>query len=805
MRPLIPILIILFALQLAFSQTLSNYYAKYNFLTAPPSAYQDGLLGFANPATLGMMHGPDARFYWSTDGPQTTSFKNWGLFMGGQLLGFGMQQQNLGGNRVTDYSISIGGGSDVFSIGFGYDWTKGDADIFNRYNLYKSSIILRPTTWLSFGATGFWSSQANQQEALAELAIRPFASPSLTFFGDALFNSEHQFNDSFWSAGAVWQVFPGLNLMGRYFGSETFTAGLVFDFGAGSLGGQGHFNSNSSNSYNSYMVRSGGFKNNIFQRAAQNVAYVPMTLTGIVDHQKFILFDDYTHRLYDIVRDIRAASNDPRIELLVINQTNMLIRPEHAWEIREELKAAQDNGKRVLIYLENAGMTGYYLASVADMLVMEPNGILTLPGLVMGKTYLKGSLEKLGIGFDEWRFFTYKSAMEQYSQEQLSEADKEQYNAYLDVWYELIRNDISFSRGISANDFDALINDTFLMTANDAVEKKLVDKLERWSNIEDIIKKMNDDKKLIKIQRAGLWDNAVLPETWGPRPKIALVYGLGATSMDTGIRARYLERVFKKVKKDKSVKAVVFRVDSPGGAIMPGDVVADALKACAKEKPVIISQGQVAASGGYWISMYGDKILAGPNTITGSIGVIGGWLWDKSLTEKLGITSDHVQRGEHADLLYGASLPLLDMGLPHRNLTEDERARIEKWIRGYYDDFVSKVAGSRNMTKEEVDNIAQGRFYAGEDGKQIGLVDDIGGLMMAIDFAKQDAGISRDEKIDIVELPRNRGLMELAPFSESALDKIEQDPIVQYIKMAMDDPWKPLHMLPPGTYPGLEK
>ncbi len=805
MKSHIAVFLFFLGTQLGFTQPLSNYYSKYEFLAAPPSAFQDGLVGFANPAVLGLMHAPDARVYWTMNDPKVAAKNNWGLFTGGRLLGFGMQQQYRDGHRVTDYSVSLGGGSDVFSIGFGYDWSRGNRDYFSRYALYKMSVIIRPSSWLSFGATGFWSSQTDQQEALAEVALRPLASPNLTLFADVLYNTELKFDDRLWSAGATWRLVPGIHIVGRYFGRETFTAGLVFDLGAASVGGQRFVDTNNSIAYNSYMLRSGGFKNNIFQRAAKDVAYVPFKLSGLVDHQKFILFDDSTHRLYDILRDIRAAANDPRIKLLVINQTNMLIRPEHAWEIREELKAAQARGKKVIIYIENAGMTGYFLASVADMVVMEPQGILTLPGLVMGKTYLKGSLEKLGIGFDEWRFFTHKTAFETYSQEQLSEADLEQYNAYIDVWYDMIRNDVSASRGFSGDHFDAIINESFLLSATTALEKKLVDKLDRWSNIENIIKEMNDKNKLVKIRRDGLWDNAELPETWGPRSRIALVYALGATSMETGIRARYLERVFEKLKKDKSIKAVVLRVDSPGGAIMPSEVVANAMKKCSEDKPVIVSQGQVAGSGGYWISMYGDRILAGPNTLTGSIGVIGGWLWDKNFSQKLGIASDHVQRGEHADLLYGASLPLIGLALPHRNLNEDERAQIEKWIRGHYDDFITKVAEGRDMTKADVDKIAQGRFYAGEDGKNIGLVDEIGGIMLALDLARQDAGLSPDEKIDIIEVPKNRGLFELAPLSVSALDKFQQDPVVQYVKMVAENPWQPLHMLPPGTYPGVEK
>ena len=190
----------------------------------------------------------------------------------------------------------------------------------------------------------------------------------------------------------------------------------------------------------------------------------------------------------------------------------------------------------------------------------------------------------------------------------------------------------------------------------------------------------------------------------------------------------------------------------PGGSALASDVVAEAMKRCKEKKPLIVSQGYVAGSGGYWISMYADTIVASPATITGSIGVIGGWFYNQGLKEKLGMSTDLVKAGDHADLGYGITLPLLGR-LPDRNLTADERSKFEHNIKHYYDVFVEKVATGLDMEADDIYEVAQGRVWSGTDGLEIGLVDVLGGLETAIAIAKERAGISPDEEVDIVELP----------------------------------------------------
>jgi protease-4 len=299
--------------------------------------------------------------------------------------------------------------------------------------------------------------------------------------------------------------------------------------------------------------------------------------------------------------------------------------------------------------------------------------------------------------------------------------------------------------------------------------------------------------------------NALPPAEWGERPKIALVYGLGVCAMDEGIKARWLERVFLKLADKPSIKAVVFRVDSPGGDGMASDLVAEALKKCSEKKPVIISQGQVAGSGGYWLSMYGDTIVAGPNTMTGSIGVIGGWLYDKGLTAILGMTSDHVKRGAHAELGFGVSLPLIGVRIPARNLSTEERKKVEDLFMKFYEGFVQKVAKGRNLPVEEVKKIAEGHFYSGTDGRAIGLVDEIGGLLTALALAQHRAGLKPDQEVKIIEIPQTKGLFDFSLQTSPITTNLENDPVLQYIKMVSERPGRPLPMLLPGTYPTIEE
>jgi len=787
------------------AQPLSHYYSRHSFLMSSPGVFADGLVGFVNPASLALLRQMENRFYWSTEGTDATSFNDWGYFSGVRGLGFGMLRQNIGGVSVKDYRISTGFGSRSFALGLGYGWSKGDFDALGRERLLTTGAIIRPSRYLSLGLLGNFSLESSAREGVAEIGLRPLGSPRFTLFADAALQKDEQLSDAPWSAGAVLQLVSGINLVGRSFKGEAFTLGLTLNLGRTEVAALSHFDGNQNHAFNSYMLRLGSRQPSFTDALAKrNSRYLPLSLKGRVDYHKFIFGDKDTHRFLEILNAIRAAANDQSTGVIALNLSRTSILPEHAWEIREELRRARESGKKVFVFLDNADMTTYHLASVADKIFMDPEGTLMLEGYRLGRTYLKGTLEKLGLGFDEWRFFKYKSAMETLSRESMSEADREQYQAFVDDWYELVRGDVCRSRKLTEQSFDALIDDEVFFLSDRALEKGLVDSLARWSALSETIQKSTGRRMRAVSFRALEEEETPSTLQWGERPKIAVVYALGVCDLDEGIRGRWLERALLNLAKNSAVKAIVFRVDSPGGDGLASDLVAEALAKCKTKKPVIVSQGQVAGSGGYWISMYGDHIVAGPNTVTGSIGVIGGWIYDNGMSSKLGLTSDFVKRGAHADLGFGVRLPLLGIQVPGRNLTEEEREQVAGFFQKFYEGFVAKVAKGRKLSVERVREIAEGHFYSGIDGKALGLVDEIGGLMTALAIAKQRAGFDADDDVEIIEIPRNKGLFDFGSRVSPLPARLFEDAALHYLKMMSARPGHPLPMLLPGTYPSLE-
>jgi protease-4 len=342
-----------------------------------------------------------------------------------------------------------------------------------------------------------------------------------------------------------------------------------------------------------------------------------------------------------------------------------------------------------------------------------------------------------------------------------------------------------------------MINNEMAYLAQDALAKGLVDTVGRWETVKDVVKGLEGTEK--RYIGMGSLAAFVRPtdDRWSEPPRIAVVYALGACAMDQGITARKLVRDVQAVVGDRSVKAIVLRVDSPGGDPMASDYIAEALKKAKGKKPIIVSQGAVAASGGYWLSMYADTIVAAPTTITGSIGVIGGWLYNKGIKEKLGMSTDLVKVGEHADLGFGFTLPFIGVGLPDRAMTDAERARMESVIKTLYTDFVGKVASGRESTSDAIEAVAQGRVWSGYDGVQNGLVDVLGGLETAIAIAKEKAGIPKGQEISILELPK-KGLIDFSQFMPRLIgsEVKQRDPLLEHLRFLIEHNGQPMPILP---------
>ncbi len=777
------------------------YYQRFDPLQGPPAAYQDGLVGHANPAVLGYLQEPETQIHWQN--PPVSDKTNWGVFTAVPRLGFGAYRQYMAGKKLIHYNVSTGFESRGVSVGFSYVWNRGATRTFGVEDLGVSSVILRPNRFVSVGVLGAFGLESGKKEGIVELGVRPFGTPLLTLFGDALFKKNHNFGDTYWSAGAAINVGPGVNIVGRYFGDEHFTVGLSLDMGYGSVGAQQHFDIEQEQSHRTYHVRMGGLRKSFLQtKLAKDMAYAPFDLRGMVGYESGFLLGPQNIKFYDLLKDIQAAGNDPRISVLAFNMSGFAVMPEHGWELRQALLQARENGKKIIMFFDSIELRQYALASVADQIVMDPQGMLMLPGYLSNSTYINGALKKLGLNVESWRFYKYKSAFEMLSRDSMSEAEREQRQALVDAFYETDRQAITGARDLTEHGFDAIVDSLLLLTPREAKKAGLVDDFGRWIDKDDRIKKLSGKSTALKLERWMLWDNARVRQQWGPAPRIALVYGVGATMMDSGMNARKLEKKLHKLAEDNSIDAVVFRVDSPGGSAIAADRVAEGLRECAKNKPVVISQGQVAASGGYWVSMYGDRIFAGPTTVTGSIGVIGGWIWDDGLSDSLGMSHDYVKRGEHADFTAGISIPLLGR-IPARNLSKDEFERFEHSIRNTYDEFVSKVAQGREVPRDHIEEVARGRVWSGRDGLEKKLVDEIGGLAAALEWAKTKAGIRKGAWVDIVEITPRENFFERFT-TGTVRKKIDSDPVLRYIQIMAEAGYQPLHILPPDWIPTAE-
>ena len=795
----LPVLLVLVAN--LHAQGMTDYYARNAFLLAPASGFQYGLLGYANPAMPAFVPKLEAQFHWNQLANGSNPVTQWGIFGANRGFGFQLLREKLGNRWISNYATSLAIGKGAWAAGVGFHWARTGAGVPTPDRLLSVGWIFRPNRFLSVGTSGHFSLEHDSREGVLEAGFRPLGSPVLTIFGAFTLRNRRAFSDSRWSAGGAVRILPGIYAIGRYFNDKTATAGLSVNFGHSGVAGQARLSGDNNATSMNYAIRMGALLENAMSGHVQKEKrFVPIWPKGTIVYHTYRFGDKSEHSFFALLKAIQNAAADPRVAAIVLNLADVSVQPEHAWEIRQALKAAQKNGKKVIIFFENAGINQYHLASVADRIVMDPIGSLSLEGFVMGRTFYKNALEKLGLGFDELRFFKYKSAVEVFSRKKMSQADRAQRQDYVNDRYQLAKTDICQSRGFSSEKFDRLVNNNFISLADSAQKAGLVDTLARWSDREKVVKALIK-KKVRPVRIKKLLPNEMISSDWGVKPKIALVYALGTCDMNKGIRARWLAKVFKKLEKTKSVRAVVFRVDSPGGDGMASDLVAEAMKSCAKKKPVIVSQGQVAGSGGYWISMFGDTIVAGPNTVTGSIGVIGGWIYDKGFSGKIGFTADHVKRGKHADVGFGIFIPYLGM-LPERDLTADERASAEYFMKAAYEMFVKKVATGRSLPVDSVKQIAQGHFYSGMKGQKIGLVDVIGGLQKAIQIAKKKAGLKSGESVEIVEIPKYKGLFKSPlPNLPFAGTSVRSSYAWQFFRMVAQSPGRPLFMIPPETIP----
>jgi protease-4 len=468
-----------------------------------------------------------------------------------------------------------------------------------------------------------------------------------------------------------------------------------------------------------------------------------------------------TLQLRTVTRAIRSAAHDPRIAGLLI--TSREVPADYGAglgalkEVRVAIEEFRRSGKPVMAYLNDATLRDYYVASAAGDVVFDPYGLLLLPGLASRPLFMAGAFERFGVGVQVTRVGKYKSAVEPFTRKDLSPEAREDLQKLLDDLWTNVEADIARSRSLTRDALQRAVDTHGIFMASDALAEKLVDRTAYRDEVIDELKVRTGRRKgsTEPFKQVGLAAYARLAASDSPRAtgdRIAVVYAEGDIVDGDGqvgeVGGAKFSRELRRLRQDPDIKAIVLRVNSPGGSATASEAIQRELRLAMGTKPVVVSMGSVAASGGYWISTYADRIFAEPTTITGSIGVFGLFINVQQLANNLGFTWDTVKTGKLAGLLTVS-----------RPKSDEELAIFQKMVDWVYEQFTTKVAASRKLDKARVLEIAQGRVWSGVEARKIGLVDEIGGLTNAINYAARKAGLGPRFRIE--EYPRRRELQDI--------------------------------------------
>jgi protease IV len=440
--------------------------------------------------------------------------------------------------------------------------------------------------------------------------------------------------------------------------------------------------------------------------------------------------------LNDILANIKRAKTDANIKGIFLDESYMLSGQATTEEIRNALIDFKKSGKFVIAYSEVYTQGFYYLASVADKVYINPKGIFELRGFSSQITFLKGAMDKLGIEAQVIKVGTFKSAVEPFVLTKMSDANRLQVNSYLGSLYDHFLTGISEARKVNKDSLFAIANNMTIQAPEDAMKYHLVDGLKYRDEVLDELKERTDVSAKSDLHDVELGDytNATdKKDKKDSKNHIAIIYASGEIQGGDGdentIGSDRISEALRKARLDDKVKAVVLRVNSPGGSSLASDVIWREVYLTKKVKPIIVSMGDLAASGGYYISCAADSIFAEPNTITGSIGIFAILPnMQKLFNDKLGITFDGVKTGKYADL-----------GDISRPLSPEERAILQNQVNRGYDEFTKAVAAGRHKTQAYINSIGQGRVWTGTQAIQNGLVDRLGNINDAVKSAAKMA------------------------------------------------------------------
>lgn len=491
-----------------------------------------------------------------------------------------------------------------------------------------------------------------------------------------------------------------------------------------------------------------------------------------------------TLTLRQVVEAIDRATDDRKIVALLLDGSSGGSATGYATlkEVRQAIVRFRNSGKKVIAYDVSWSEREYYLASVADEVILNPIGTLELNGLSSQQTFFAGALEKYGIGVQIIRVGDFKSAVEPFTRSELSAENEQQLRALLgDIWQDLLVS-IGENRDVSPEQLQQLADSEAFFSSQEAIAANLVDRAAYFDEVATQLRDLTEQREDRRLRSIGLpkyIDYVEAIETRQARDRIAVVYAEGNIVSGEGnvesIGGDRYARIFRNLRYNEDIDAVVVRINSPGGSATASEVILRELELLSAEKPVVISMGNVAASGGYWIATGGEYIFAEANTITGSIGVFGLLLNIQEIANENGITWDSVETAQFANI-----------GTISRPKTEAELEIYQQQVRQIYDLFLERVAESRDLSSDRVAEIARGRVWSGEDALQVGLVDELGGLEAAIIRAGDRAEI---ERWQVEEYPRTQ------TFEERLLERLSGETMVEANSDPLSVEWHHLQQI----------
>ncbi|MGC1685661.1 MAG: signal peptide peptidase SppA [Candidatus Acidiferrales bacterium] len=457
---------------------------------------------------------------------------------------------------------------------------------------------------------------------------------------------------------------------------------------------------------------------------------------------------------HDFTDELDTAKTDSRIKALVVKIGPLATGWAKLEEIRAHLLSFRESGKPSICYLggDGAGNSEYYIASACSEVWVVPTSEIWIRGMMGEATFLRGALDKLKIIPDYYHIAGYKTASNQLTEKKFTPAHREEVEAIVRSIYDQYLTDAAAGRKIDRASFEQLVQKGPI-SAEEAVGDKLVDRLAYWDQVQDYVKTRTKDwnpvslgKYRSQVKNSGMTEIAVVHATGliisgksGNAPGGGFIMGGDSVAAD-----------LRRAREDSNVKAIVLRIDSGGGSAVASEVIRREVQLARGVKPVVVSMSDVAASGGYWIAMSANKIVAEPDTITASIGVLGGKLNVSGLYNMLGLSTDFVATSDNATIFSA-----------QQNFTPAQRDSFQKMLQETYARFTQGVADGRKMKVEDVDKIGKGRIWSGSQAKDRGLVDELGGLDRAITIAKQLSGIPADRAVRIVRFPEEKTFFEI--------------------------------------------